>query len=281
MSKVPGDEAPAMSRRLRRLLVVTAALTYVLMLLGLYTGAVGAGLSCQAQWPLCDGGLFPETLPSVPEWAHRAVAGVVGLFLVGSAALARHDDADRRVQAATVGAVVATPLQYAVGAVTVTLNGLLPWGFNGLTRATHFSMALVIFGLVLAATAWARDDHGPRRIRRAVLAAAALLPFHLAFVRGVVFPTFTVPVQVGFYAASLALFAALFAATLRLRDRGATTEATLGVAAVGLLYLELVLGRGLFTFTDAVQVATYLLAVLVAAATLATAWLGRRAVRTR
>lgn len=267
-----------MSGRVRRLALVTAGLTYVLMLLGLYTGAVGAGLSCQAQWPLCDGGLFPQSLPSVPEWAHRAVAGIVGLFIVGTAVAARRAGADRRVRLAAAAAVVAVPLQYAIGAVTVTLNGWLPWGFNGLTRAAHFSAALLIFALVLSATVWMRPSRSGERARRAAFAAAALLPLHLLFVRGGLFD-FGVVVQVTFYGVSLALFAALFAATLRFRDLpGAGTDraALAGVAALGLLYVELVLGRGLFAFTGPIPTVTHLLAALVVVSTGAVAASARR-----
>lgn len=273
------------SRRTGRLLVVTAGLTYVLMLLGLYTGAVGAGLSCSAQWPLCSGGLFPETLPGVPEWAHRTVAGITGLFIVGSAVAARRDGADRRVRLAAWGAVVAVPLQYAIGALTVTFNGLLPWGFSGLTRVAHFSTALGIFGLVLAATAWAHVDRPRRRARRAGAAALAALPVHLALTRGVIFE-FAPLVQVLFYAASLALFAALFVATLWFRDADGTSGRIVaaGAASIALLYVELVLGRGLLPFTRPVRLTTYFLAVLVAVAVIATVgnmWPTRPALRTR
>lgn len=269
-----------MARRLRDLALVTAGLTYALMLLGLYTGAVGAGLSCQAQWPLCDGGLFPQHLPSVPEWAHRAVAGVTGLFILGTAALAWRDGAERRVRLGAAGAVVATPLQYAIGALTVTLGGLFPQGFSGHTRAAHFTAALVIFALVVAVAAWTRPGDRDRRAHRATLAAAALVPLHLLFVRGAVF-AFTPAAQVVFYGVSLALFTALFVAALSLRGRGsaaADRAATLGAVAAFVLYLELVLGRGLTTFTAPVQAATYLLAGLVVVLVGATLWQVRRAV---
>ena len=79
-----------MHRRVRQLTATSAAMTFVLVLLGVYTAADGAGLTCAGAWPLCDGavfGLFPANWPSFVEWFHRLWAMITGLVIVGTAVL--------------------------------------------------------------------------------------------------------------------------------------------------------------------------------------------------
>jgi cytochrome c oxidase assembly protein subunit 15 len=69
----------------RRFAAFTTGLVLSLMMLGVYTAATGSGLACSAQWPLCDNGLLPQTIPSFIEWFHRLVAMVAGFFILGTA----------------------------------------------------------------------------------------------------------------------------------------------------------------------------------------------------
>jgi cytochrome c oxidase assembly protein subunit 15 len=51
----------------RRLLLVTTVTTAITALIGVITATTGAGLTCEARWPLCDGavfGLFPANFMS-------------------------------------------------------------------------------------------------------------------------------------------------------------------------------------------------------------------------
>ena len=96
----------------RYLAAVTLVSTYVLMLLGAYTSAIGAGLSCP-DWPTCYGTwipfLNPEVVTNAPysalqifaEWAHRGLAMVVGLLIVGTVLTAWNGQRDLLKQART------------------------------------------------------------------------------------------------------------------------------------------------------------------------------------
>ncbi|MFB6107035.1 MAG: COX15/CtaA family protein [Halobacteriaceae archaeon] len=142
-----------MRPRFRHLAGVTTGLTFVLILLGVYTAATGSGLSCQARWPLCGGplfGLLPPNLASLPEWTHRLVAMVTGFAILGTAVDAWRRGLSRRVRVAATLAVVVLPVQVLFGAGTVLFYGPT-------IQVVHHAAALVIFGSLLAATLWAYD----------------------------------------------------------------------------------------------------------------------------
>lgn len=76
----------------RRWTYVVVVSTFLLMLLGGYVKAIGAGLSCP-DWPLCYGKVFPffdgNVYPYSPwmifvEWFHRLWASLVGFFFLYS-----------------------------------------------------------------------------------------------------------------------------------------------------------------------------------------------------
>lgn len=134
--------------RLRRLLVVTTAMTYSLLLLGIYTAAVGAGLTCDARWPLCDGavfGLFPANWPSFVEWFHRLIAMIVGFMILASAYGSVKWTNDRRLVGIIAVVVVLLPVQIWLGAETVLT-------YEAVALIAHFLTAVVIFGGLLLAT---------------------------------------------------------------------------------------------------------------------------------
>lgn len=136
--------------RFRHLAATTTGFTFALILLGVYTGAVGAGLSCGAKWPLCDGwmGLFPAHWPSFIEWFHRLVAMVTGFMILGTAIQAWRSDRSKRIRWATTVAVVVLPVQILLGGNTV-LN------FGPEASLIHHAAAQIIFGSLVATTVWA------------------------------------------------------------------------------------------------------------------------------
>ena len=131
----------------RHYLAVTTVSMLGLILLGVYTGKVGAGLACDGRWPFCDGwlGLFPATWPSFVEWFHRLVAMVVGFMILGAGAVAWRGDYDRYVRFALTLAIVMLPVQIIFGANTVLNFGL--WA-----SMAHQIAAQIIFGSLVFAT---------------------------------------------------------------------------------------------------------------------------------
>ena len=131
----------------RHYLAVTTASTLGLILLGVYTGKVGAGLACEGRWPFCDGwlGLFPATWPSFVEWFHRLVAMVVGFMILGAGAVAWRGEYDRYIRYALTLTIVMLPVQIIFGANTVLNFGL--WA-----SMAHQTAAQIIFGSLVFAT---------------------------------------------------------------------------------------------------------------------------------
>jgi len=141
----------------RHYLAVTTVSTFLLILLGVYTGKIGAGLACEGRWPFCDGwlGLFPANWPSFVEWFHRLVAMIVGFMILGAAAVAWRYDHDRLLKYATTLAVVLLPVQILFGANTVLNFGLT-------ASMMHQVAAQLIFASLVVATTVAYVRAGDR-----------------------------------------------------------------------------------------------------------------------
>ncbi|PSP43743.1 cytochrome AA3 biosynthesis protein [Halobacteriales archaeon QH_6_64_20] len=121
--------------------------------LGVYTAAAGAGLSCGARWPLCNGflGLFPANWPSFIEWFHRLFAMITGFVILGTTYAAWRHTGDRRLRWGSAVALLVLPAQIVLGGLTVTV-------YTELIQVAHHGAALLIFGALVATTAWAYDD---------------------------------------------------------------------------------------------------------------------------
>ncbi|MBB6645000.1 COX15/CtaA family protein [Halobellus ruber] len=232
-----------MNTRLRRLVGVSAALTGVLMVLGIYTAATGAGLTCAGRWPLCDGflGLFPANWSSFIEWFHRLVAMVAGFVILGTTIVAWRGGADRRVRLSLAAATILLPSQIALGALTVTT-------YQWAVLLAHFGTASIIFTGVALAAAWTygTDAADAARVRTALTAAGGLLPVLLVLAPHT-FVTFGPTVQAAYYLAGLATYAALLTAAVWSAGAG-RIDATrrvryLAVAAAVVVVSLLVAGR--------------------------------------
>jgi cytochrome c oxidase assembly protein subunit 15 len=145
-----------MRLQFRHLAATSMVLAFALILLGVYTGAVGAGLACAGRWPFCDGvlGLFPATWPSFVEWFHRLVGLITGFFILGTGFAAYRGGHDRRIVLASAVAVLVLPVQVLLGANTI-------WNYGVLAQVLHHGAAQLIFGALVAVTAWAYEaDRG-------------------------------------------------------------------------------------------------------------------------
>lgn len=200
--------------------LLATGLVYLTVLLGVSTRAAGAGLACNANWPLCDGGLlnlFPATMPSAFEWIHRVIAMVAGFAILGSAALAYRDGAPRRVMGAIALGTVLLPVQVLLGRETVV-------SFVPAVLAAHYWTAMGIYGLFVGAAVGAHyDAFSFRHVRRALLGALAALPVVVVLGPPVVVQ-YSFWIQATQYAVLLPAFAALlFAAVVgwrRVPDAG-------------------------------------------------------------
>ncbi len=197
-----------MTPRLRRLLAGAAAMTGVLMVLGVYTAASGAGLTCAGRWPFCDGflGLFPANWGSFIEWFHRLVAMLTGFLILGTTVQAWREGVAKGVRYALVVATVILPFQIVLGALTVT-------EYEWVILTAHYVVATSIFTAVVAAAAWGLVDRGITRIADAVGLALVGAPVMLVLAPHA-FVSFGPTTQAVYYVVGLATYAALVAVTL-------------------------------------------------------------------
>jgi len=130
--------------RFQRLALLTAATTYLLIVIGAIVRSTGSGMGCP-DWPTCHGSLIPPLGDTAAwiEWVHRSVAVLVGLLVLGTAVLAWLDY--RRVRSIVLGSVVALVLvvfQAYLGKVTVDTNNA------GETVTAHLAAALALLGVL-------------------------------------------------------------------------------------------------------------------------------------
>ncbi|WP_232703589.1 heme o synthase [Halobacterium wangiae] len=131
---------------------------YTLLVVGATTALTGAAESCRS-WPTCGGRWFAlDSLSLAIVWGHRTAALVTGVLVVTVAVLAWYRGESRRVRAAATTAVVAYPVQVAVGAFTAT-NGA-----SAALAGAHLALGVGIFAALVLALAWtleAQTGHLP------------------------------------------------------------------------------------------------------------------------
>jgi heme a synthase len=127
-----------------RLATTTAALMYVLIVVGSVVRTTGSGLSCP-DWPLCNGHLIPPFQINVfLEWFHRLIALGVGLLLFSTAGvIVTGREARGRLGGLAMLAVVLYFTQALLGALTVW-KLLDPSIVSG-----HLAVGLLLFSTLL------------------------------------------------------------------------------------------------------------------------------------
>lgn len=235
---------------LRRLLLVTTVTTAITALVGVLTATSGAGLTCEARWPLCDGavfGLFPANFMSFIEWSHRLVAMITGFLIIGSAVVAWRGGHDRRIRYATLGALLLTPVQVVFGAFTVLVHELV-FGYSILVLTLHFTLAALILGLLVAATVWSYTGVVAvsfQRIQQAGVAALLGFPVMVALTPRL-FVSFGEITQFVYYGLGFAMFSALAIVALWGLELDASGITASGAVASVLIIAQLVVARQAF-----------------------------------
>lgn len=129
---------------------LTLVVTYIVMLLGAYTSAIGAGLSCP-DWPTCYGTWVPFLQPNIvanspysslqifAEWAHRGLAMTDGLLIAGTAGGAwLFYRTNALIKWSATIALVLLPIQVLLGGLTVTED------LEPVVVTTHLGVATLI-----------------------------------------------------------------------------------------------------------------------------------------
>jgi len=131
--------------RFQKLTLVAIVFTFALVTVGVLTRAMQAGLGCP-DWPLCYGQVLPplDDYKAWLEWIHRTIAAVLGLLILGIAALAFIDHRDRRsLLWPSIGAVALVGFQAWLGRETVRL------GNSGESVTAHLAAAMLLFALLV------------------------------------------------------------------------------------------------------------------------------------
>jgi heme A synthase len=150
----PSPEAgPAEStsaRRYRGLAMGAALATFALMLTGSYVAGSGASLAVR-DWPLMDGGVWPEEgRLAMIHAMHRLAAGLVGILVVyvawrGWTSMRWHEP----IAVSAVAITVLFIMQVFVGATNV-------WTLmQPSAAAAHLALAVAIWAVLVAQVVWA------------------------------------------------------------------------------------------------------------------------------
>lgn len=133
---------------------------YVIVILGATTAVTDALASCTT-WPTCDGRwIVPFDDPAAVAWAHRVVALLVGLTLVGTIVAAHRVTVRRRIGILLGIGMGLYLLQVGVGALIVTD------GSGGVVSSAHLLLAMTLFGVLVVTLAWALEEAYPGEIDR-------------------------------------------------------------------------------------------------------------------
>jgi len=156
-----GGHRTHLDARLRILKLLTtgsAVGVFGTMILGSYTGAIGAGLACP-DWPLCRGAIVPDfRQPGVAaEYAHRLFAAATSLLvLLTLVATLLWFRWDRRYVVLSVLSFLLLAGQVTLGMVTITS------GLDSLVVTGHLALATTVFGTTLTLAVMSLTA-GPKR----------------------------------------------------------------------------------------------------------------------
>jgi heme A synthase len=163
---------------MRKLVLATGIATFALIILGGVVRVSDSGLGCGPAgsgfngWPFCNGDVVPGVdLNSIVEYAHRALAIVVGFMILSLFVLAWRRY--RFLLPAASLLLVLVIAQGALGGATVEEN------LEEAYVAAHLGLAMLLLGLVIytwrGVTGASQVDGGPRLRALAIVATGAVL----------------------------------------------------------------------------------------------------------
>ncbi|HSS99590.1 MAG TPA: COX15/CtaA family protein, partial [Terriglobales bacterium] len=135
-----------------RLAVITALLTWGLIVIGAVVRVSDSGLGCGNDWPLCNGSILPplSNITAWIEWSHRLVAMSIGVFGIAMLiAVFRTQRSNKLAVGATIVAALLYTAQSGLGGSVVKAE-LSP------TLVTlHLGTAMLLFASLLLAAVFA------------------------------------------------------------------------------------------------------------------------------
>jgi cytochrome c oxidase assembly protein subunit 15 len=238
----------------RRLAVVTAAMTLLLILAGGLVTNTGAGLAVP-DWPTTFGyNMFTYPWSAMVggifyEHSHRLLGSLVGLLTLALAAALW--PLGGRLRTLGLVAVAAVVLQGVLGGLRVTLLELRLAIVHGCLAQAYFALVVAI-----AVLTWPRAAERSERLGRdaglATLAAVAAATVYAQIVFGALL-THTGRLHLHLVGA-VAVFVLVPVVTARARRTGDAIARTVSIGLLALLALQLVLGVGAWVgrFTEVV-----------------------------
>lgn len=267
---------------LHRFSIVTACLTFLLLLLGGLVHNTRSSLACP-DWPLCFGQVFPRMEGHVlVEHSHRLVATTVGMCTIGLCVglwLRARRTGDRSLVVLGVAALACVIFQGVLGGLTV-LYRLPTW-----ISTTHLGVSMIFFSITIYVAFRTRESR-PRdalapSVRKLTLAAGlavyaqmvlgalmrhlgvGLACVELPLCRGQLFPDgnpyLTVHMLHRLLGVIVLVVVAAAAIVTARNARGSAVVKWLAVAAPILALVQITLGvLSITTFLDVVPVTAHL-----------------------